>query len=256
MVFDAAQRVHGPGGVPDVVRCCSAATADTACTKLDVLLGVLSEVLGIGKVEGTAFDFLGKSGVGHQHKRLVGHRNGMFGGAVERCRAGAAVHADAAHMWTGSQGWDNILNAAALGGLAVDINGERRHDRQSGLRRGFRGQQEFVDICERLKHDEIHAPFGEGGCAFAKGCLHILPVIIRQDLAGTQAGAYGTRHVYVISGGFACKPCAGEVDVDRLFRQAVAAQPDAVCPERVGLDDVGPGRDVLLMDATDEVRIG
>ena len=183
--------------------------------------------------------------LGHPFDRFQ-HRRGSHA-AIDADHAGAELF-EVRHEGFGRRAVERV---------AIFFSGDLGDDREvrQAAHRSDRGA-DLVDIAERLEHEEVNAPLEQGLRLFAEVFLgFVYPGLAPRLDADTQR-ANGSRHINVFAGRVPCNPRPLEVDGVGAVRDTKRPQLDPVGPERIGLDDVGAGPDVGLVDLRDKVGLG
>jgi hypothetical protein len=124
----------------------------------------------------------------------------------------------------------------------------------------------LVDGHHRLDCEQVHAysrtTGDEAFDLFRKGGARLLQRGLSQGFEvdakrANRAGYEGASGLLVgeLSHSFPGQPRARLVDGAGLIPQAEAMQPEAVCPEGVGFDDLGAGLQILFVDGADQLRL-
>src|ERR1700722_14933779 len=255
-VFIEMNFLHRFGNGVDVFRSSSAAAADESCAQFRSFLGEEREIFGRGaRVHDAIADTLWKTCVGHDAERQGGAGSEFARHGKQKLRADGAVRADGLNIFI-FQFFPRVLRASAAEGGAFVGVGHLRDDGQAreGANRVDGGEQ-FFHVAESFQHEEIHATLFErsgllledGENFFGGKFPNVLDDSERPNGAGNQN---------FVLGGFA--RFAGNFYSAMIqFGDAVShteeAELVAVGAESIGLDDLGAGFEVALVDVEDGV---
>jgi hypothetical protein len=251
----------------DVLGGGAAASADhRQAEPLGVVAEGLGEILGVQRVAGPLPGDLGQTGVGHagdRHRRRAGQGAQVLG---HLGRAGGAVHpdrVDAQGLQDGERGSGLRSQQHGSGGLHGDVDHHRKVDAAGGGgpvggdHRGLGLQQvlaglDLDGVGPLVDHrlDGLLIDVADRGEAdVAQG---------RQFGAGPDGAHHEPRPVRGGGGvgGLTGDPGGGSGELDRPLRDVVLAQSGQVGAEGVGLDEVGPGGQVAVVDVADDVGAG
>ena len=234
--------------LPDVLRRRAAAAADQTHALLREAARIRGEIFRRGQVDVPPLDVARPARVRLRREPRPRHRRHPLDGLEHVRRPDAAVDADhirAAPLHLRRE----LLRRRSVEAVAVVLDRHLRDDRQlrDAAHRGNRGA-DLVQIAEGLQNEEVDAPFDER--------LRLLPEV-RFGLVGAHLAPrldahaewpHGARHVRLIARGLLRDARAFDIDLAHLVAQTERPQLDAVGAERVGLEHVGAGADVVLMD--------
>ena len=141
--------------------------------------------------------------------------------------------------------------------LAVVLDRHLRDDRQvadAAHRRD--GGADLVEVAERLEDEQVHAAVEQRPRLLAEVLLGLVHAGLAPRLDPDAQGTDGAGHVCLLARRVTGHARPRHVDGVRLVGEAEGPELDAVGAERVGLDDVGAGPDVLQVDLGDQVGLG
>ena len=234
----------------DVLGGGSAAAADDPRTGLNKARGVLRHVLGRAQIDVAAVDAGGESGVGLGAEWLTGIRSHLFQGLEHHLGSGGAVEPDHVHRHRVQRARE-VLDGRSVLQTAVVFDAQVRHDDHfgsGGLACRFHGGANFVQVSKRLEHQAVDAGFDQGVDLLAEDGTGFVDGGGTERLQANAQRSDGGPHKGLISGGLAGDSYTGLIDEPDLVREAEGRQTLAVRAERIGLDDLGPGADVFLVD--------
>ena len=122
-----------------------------------------------------------------------------------------------------------------------------------GIARGDDGFAQFVQIAEGLEDQEIDAGFQQGIDLLAEGGARFGEGGGSERLDAHAQGPDGAGHEGAVLGGLARQAHAGAVDRLQLLGHAERGQARPAGAEGVGLEDLGAGLDVFLVNLADHV---
>jgi hypothetical protein len=239
----------------------AAAAAHEPRPGLDRARGEVGEVVGARHVHVAAVHELRQAGVRHDRDgRPIRGRHQLLEHFERGLRADAAVDAD--HVGPREpQRLRDERGRVAVAGLAVGAEGHLRDDRhRSGERahRAYRGE-DLGQVLERLEHEHVQAALEQPLGLLAEGALGFGHRDRAERLEVAPERPHGAAHERARAGDLA--GVAGHLhalagDDARLRAQAVRIQAGGAGSERVGLDELGAGGEVLAVDGLDEDRVG
>jgi len=174
------------------------------------------------------------------------------------------------------EGLDRLARQDAARGVG-DRAGD--HDRQARQALGLALGQDLVDrehrglgvqrVEDGLDQQDVDAAFDQRPHLLGVGLAQLVEAHVararvvdvgrdrrglrlRADRAGHEARPLGRREPVA---GLAREPGRGQVHLAGQVREPVVALGDGRCAEGVGLDDVGPGGQVLLVDLADDLGL-
>ena len=244
------------GNGVDVFRSSSAAAADQARAQFGSFLGEEREIFGRGAwVHDAVADAFGKTCVGHDAERQGGAGREFAQHGKQKLRADGAVRADGLNIFI-FQFFPGVLRtSAAEGGAFVGV-GHLRDDGQAreGTNR-VNGGEQFFHVAESFQHEEVHAALFEcsgllledGENFFGGKFANVLDDSERADGASNQD--------FVLGGfaRFAGNFYSAMIQFGDAVCHAEEAELVAVGAESIGLDDLGAGFEVALVDVEDGV---
>ena len=243
----------------DVLRRRTTAAPDDAGPRLHHARGVLRHIRRRREVDEPLADAAGEPRVRLDRERQApGRRHHLLEHSVQGARAHGAVRA---------QGLDaqRAQRSAHLGGRAsrerhaLVGEGHLRDDGQVGDRADrFDRERDLGEVRERLDDARVDAAFEESLRLLAERGARVLRRHAperRQVLAerpdGPEDQDVAARRLAHVTG----EPHAAAVDLPHLALEPVRRELEAVGAEGVGLDQVGPRRDVLGVDRLHEPRV-
>ena len=204
------------------------------------------------------------AGIGHGRDGQRGRgAHGFDGGQHGRWTSGA-VHAHGVRAPLGKQR-GGLLRRRSIQAVAFIVHRDHHHDRQIG--RGFlRRQQRFARLVQRrhgLDDEHVHARIDQRANLLGKCGARLIEPGFAQRLQPHAQRPDGARHpglasllFFQVGNGLLGEPHAGGVDLGHFAGQSVARQPEAVGAERVGLQNLGAGLQVVFVDGQDQPGIG
>ncbi len=188
-----------------------------------------------------------------------------FDGGEHRGGSGGAVHADGIRTPLGQQG-RGVRRRGAVEAVALVV--DRDHDEHGQIGRGFvRGEQRlagFVESRHGLDDQEVDAGIGQGAVicstkAARASSRPVLPERLETDAEGAdRAGDPGFAGLlfFEVVGGLAGEADAGGINLGDFAGQSMASQAEAVGAKGVGLENLGAGLQVFLVNGKDEAGVG
>ena len=170
--------------------------------------------------------------------------------------SGGAVEADHVHRH-GVQRAREILDGRSVLKAAVVFDAQVRHQDHFGPGRvagGFHGGANFVQVSKRLQHQAVDARFDQGVDLLAEDGAGFVDGGRTERLqANPQRSDRGSHEGLVPfltseAGGLAGDSHAGAINQPDLVREAERRQALTVRAKSVGLDDLGAGADVFLVN--------
>ncbi len=202
------------------------------------------------------FDVARLAGVRLRRERRVAAGVGEpLDGLEHRRRADAAVDADDVRA-AREQRRAELLRRRAIEAVAVFFGRDLRHDRQiADSAHGVDRRRRFVPVAERLEHQQVHAAFDERRRLLAEELARFVEPGLAPGLDAHAERPDGAGHIRRVTRGRPRQPGAGQVDGMHLVAQAEGTQLQSRGAKRVGLDDIGAGRQVLAVYLAHEVGL-
>ena len=122
--------------------------------------------------------------------------------------------------------------------------------------RRFDGDANLLEVPEGFQHQHVRTALDERRGLLGEGGGGQIELRLRRHAGDQPDRSHGAGDPHVLAGRLAGEPRAREVERAHLVAEAVAVEPEGVRAERVGLDDVRAGVDVVLVDLGDHVRPG
>jgi hypothetical protein len=115
----------------------------------------------------------------------------------------------------------------------------------------------FLEVAKGFQHQQINASFGQRLDLLTECLSGLLERSFSQGLDSRSQRANRSRHPHIEAlGGFSGQPCACPVNVAHFIGDTVPRQAESISPERIGFDDFSPSLQVVVVDATNQVRLG
>ena len=217
--------------------------------------GVRRDVFRRGQVDVAPLDVARAAGIRLRRQPRARDRRHPLDRLEHRRRADAAVDAD--DVGVRLERRRELLGRRAVEAVAVFLDRHLRHDRQvaDAADRGDGGAH-LVQVAERFEHEEIDAAGEQRLGLFAEVGLGLVASGLAPRLDADAQRADRAGDVRLPAGRRLGQLRPFEVDVAQPVGQAEAAQLDAVGAERVRLDDIRAGADVVLVHLGDLARLG
>jgi hypothetical protein len=147
------------------------------------------------------------------------------------------------------------LGRRAVERVAILFGGHLRHDRQIGQRpHRVDRRADLVQIAKRLEDEQIDAAFEKRARLLAEVLARFVDADLAPRLDADAQRPDRAGHVGALARRAARDARPFDVDRDQRVGQTERPELDPVGAEGIGLDDVGAGADVILVDFLDELR--
>ena len=246
--------------LPDVLGCRAATATDETDSKSHEAPRVRGHVIGRAQVEIAALDVARLARVGLGCEWRGDDLRDPLDRLEHRRRTHAAVET---HYVRAARDQDRceLLRRDAVQAVPVFLRGHLRHDGQVGDRAngGDRGA-DFVEIPEGLEHEQIDAAGLQRLGLFAKQGLGFIdagpaPWLHADAERPDGAGDVRRRRTIHRVANVSREACRRLVQLGDAVAEPEGAQLHPIGAERVGLDDVGAGAQVLAMHVAHHVGI-
>ena len=242
----------------DVLGRRPAASAHDAHARPEQPPRILRHVFRRAQIEVAAFHAHRNARVRHGADGLGGECHHALDGIERGLRAHGAIDPDDIRrpfVETPREGF----RFRATGQVPVIVDGHLRHDGHLRTGRFARGEQclaHFVQIAEGFEHQQIDAGLQQHFRLLAEDGARLGERSRSQRLDVRAERADSAGHESVLAGRFTGQADAGMVDGMQFLGEPERRQAHAVGPEGVGLQDLGAGLHVLLMNLPHHVGRG
>ena len=242
----------------------AAATSDDLRSGGDGLAGKFGHVLGRAEVDVAPLDGAWQACVGHGGEwQGRGGAHGLYSGE-HSCRTGGAIDADGIGAPLGKER-RSLSGRGAVEAVALVVDG---HHHQHGQFRGdfARGRQRLASLVQGghgLDAEHIHASLGEGANLLDKSLSCFVQAGLTQRFEAHSQRADGACNPRLpcllfleVIDGLTGQLYPGGIDLGHIAGQTVASQPETIGAKGVGLDKLGAGLQVLLVNRQDQAGVG
>ncbi len=116
---------------------------------------------------------------------------------------------------------------------------------------------EFLQITKGLKYEEVDATLHQRLDLMPKGFASLVERSLAQGFYSSTKRANRSCNPYIEAlSSLPRQPCSGQIDVTHFVRKAVSSQAEGIGPEGVGFNNFSSGLQVIVMDGTNEIRLG
>ena len=251
----AARFAHSQRGFhgADMVRRGAAASANQLHARGHEFSRVARHVFRRAEIDIPSFDRARHAGIRLCGQGQGSHRPHALDRVQHRDRSHAAVdaeHIDIPFRQAGGKG----LGVGAIEAVAVFVDRDLGDDGNLRIHvaAGEHGLMQLFDVAEGFEHQQIDAALDQGGDLFAKRGAGLFKRSLAQrfDADAQRANRCGHPDIETL-GRFPSHMSARQIDVAHTIRQAVPRQAKAVAAESIGLDNLGAGLEIIMMNAAD-----